>query len=168
MGAETTPDRWPGDFLLHPVALGAIVTLIVNDWVIKARWPGPIAGKLSDIAGMVFFPLLLVALAELVARVAGRRWLAPPLSFLVVAVTVAVVFAATKTVEPVRSLDEQALGWLRWGPFAAVRLVTGGSAGSPVRHPVAADATDVLCAPFALVAVWIGARYRKPPRARDS
>lgn len=164
----TNAQRWPGDFLLHPIALAAVATLIANDWIIKARWPGHVAGKLSDIAGMVFFPLLLVALAEIAAWAVGRRWLATPRLFLIVAVTVALVFAATKTIGPVRHFDEQALGWLRWAPFAAARALTGGSSGEPVRPTVVADATDVLCAPFALVAAWIGKKYRQPPRVQTS
>lgn len=45
--------------LVHPVSLAAIALLIVNDFVLKAAWPGVVTGKLSDFAGLVFFPLLL-------------------------------------------------------------------------------------------------------------
>ncbi len=61
----------PGDALLQPLALGAIAVLLLNDHVFKAVAPGLVTGKLSDIAGLVFFPLLLVAVAELALARAG-------------------------------------------------------------------------------------------------
>ena len=41
---------------MHPVALAAIAVLVVNDHVLKSAYPGWLTGKLSDIAGLVFFP----------------------------------------------------------------------------------------------------------------
>jgi len=58
--------------LLHPAALAAIVLLAVNDWLLKGRAPGWLTGKLSDFAGLLFFPLLLTA-AWNTARWALRR-----------------------------------------------------------------------------------------------
>lgn len=153
-------ERWPGDFLLHPVAVGSVAVLVVNDWVIKERWPGAITGKLSDIAGLIFFPLLLVALMEFGARLVGSTWLATRRTFTVMAVIVALVFIGTKTVGPVRDADEVALGWLWWSPRAAVRIAQGSPAGSPGRHQIVPDTTDLLAVPFAVVSVWIGRRYR--------
>lgn len=162
--AEPPDTSWPGDFLLHPLAILAIVVLVANDWFGKARWPGDLTGKLSDVAGMVFFPLLLVALAELGARLFGRRWLAGPMTFLVVAVVVALVFAGTKTVEPVRAADELVIGWIRWVPHALVARASGDPTGPVIRPHVVADGTDLVAVPFVLAAVWVGTRYR--PTAR--
>lgn len=156
VGKET----WPGDFLLHPISLGAITVLIVNDWYIKRYWPGFVAGKLSDLAGLIFFPLLLVALAEFAALLFHRPWRASRSTFIFVAVVVAVVFASTKAIEPVRNADEVALGWLWWLPDAAYRLATGEDAGSPGRHQVLADLSDLMALPCVLVAIWIGGKYR--------
>lgn len=50
--------------LIHPVVAGAIALLAVNDHVLKPRWPGPVTGKLSDMAG-------LFALAVVVAVLVG-------------------------------------------------------------------------------------------------
>jgi hypothetical protein len=63
--------RIPGDTLLHPLALTAVVLLLLNDHTLKPAAPGIVTGKVSDFAGLVFFPLLLVALVELVRRSAG-------------------------------------------------------------------------------------------------
>ncbi|MBX2798886.1 MAG: hypothetical protein KTR31_14515 [Myxococcales bacterium] len=50
--------------LLHPVWLGALALLVVNDHLLKgAGWlPGWMTGKLSDVAGLVVAPVLLAAL----------------------------------------------------------------------------------------------------------
>ncbi len=73
-----------GEFL-HPVPLVALAVLVVNDHVLKGAGPAWLTGKLSDFAGVLFFPLLLTALGDVlacgVARPTGaqidfslRRW----------------------------------------------------------------------------------------------
>jgi hypothetical protein len=42
--------------LVHPVTLAALVVLVVNDHVLKSRFPGVITGKASDLAGLVLMP----------------------------------------------------------------------------------------------------------------
>jgi len=153
-------ETWAGDFLLDPIALGSVAVLVTNDWYVKQNWPGAISGKLSDLAGLIFFPLLLVALVELGSLVVRRPWQAARSAFIAVAVIVAVVFASTKAIEPVRNADEVILGWLWWLPGAAYRLVSGQAAGTAGRHQVTADLSDLLAVPCVLVAIWIGGKYR--------
>ena len=52
-----------GEFL-HPVPLLALAILAANDWWLKGGELAPawLTGKLSDVAGVVFFPLLCTAL----------------------------------------------------------------------------------------------------------
>ena len=49
--------------LCHPASLMGIVLLALNDHLLKGLpWvPGLVAGKLSDFAGLLFFPLLLTS-----------------------------------------------------------------------------------------------------------
>ncbi|MBA2665045.1 MAG: hypothetical protein H0U74_22350 [Bradymonadaceae bacterium] len=56
---------WAQD-LLHPLVLAAIAVLVLNDHVLKGSGllPGLVTGKLSDVVGLFFFPILLVALAQ--------------------------------------------------------------------------------------------------------
>lgn len=63
--------------LCHPLPLVAVLVLAVNDgWLKTAHLlPAWLTGKLSDVAGLFFFPLLLVALVR-GAMVAARR--SPP------------------------------------------------------------------------------------------
>ncbi|MFI0423708.1 hypothetical protein [Spongiactinospora sp. 9N601] len=43
----------------HPVTVLAVVLLPLNDHLFKAWWPGPVTGKLSDVAGLIIAPPLL-------------------------------------------------------------------------------------------------------------
>jgi hypothetical protein len=62
---ETAKGGWPGEELLHPLPVAAMVVLGLNDhWLKGSDWlPGWVTGKLSDFAGLMFFPLFLTALA---------------------------------------------------------------------------------------------------------
>ncbi|HMA97224.1 MAG TPA: hypothetical protein VKP30_31280, partial [Polyangiaceae bacterium] len=51
-----------GESLLHPASLLAITILLLNDHVLKAHYSSWLTEKLSDCAGLVFFPLLLATL----------------------------------------------------------------------------------------------------------
>lgn len=48
-----------GERLLHPVLLIAIGTLVINDHLLKQSWPSLLTGKLSDVAGLSFFPAVV-------------------------------------------------------------------------------------------------------------
>src|SRR5262249_269111 len=65
---------WSSD-LLHPAPLAAVALLAVNDHLLKGSGllPGWLTGKLSDFAGMFFFPILLVAAARGALRIAAGR-----------------------------------------------------------------------------------------------
>jgi hypothetical protein len=143
-----------GDALAHPAALAALAVLAVNDHWAKGRLPGWLTGKASDVAGMVFFPLVLWALIELGLRAFGQRERRPHHLYVSVAAT-AVVFAATNLSELAGGAYAWALAALQW-PFRAAlhgELI----ALSPVAHVV--DPTDLVALPALAVALWIGRRY---------
>lgn len=54
--------------LTHPAALSAIALLLLNDHVFKHYFPSVLTGKISDFAGLLFFPLLLSALIGLLEK----------------------------------------------------------------------------------------------------
>lgn len=55
--------------LSHPVTWGSVVVLLVNDHILRWRWPGWLTGKLGDVAWLAFAPLVaafgLAVIAEL-------------------------------------------------------------------------------------------------------
>lgn len=156
--------------LLHPVAIAAIAVLVVNDHVLKARWPGLVTGKLSDVAGMIFFPLVFFAMATMIARAYKRPELASRRVLVVCAIATAIAFAAVKTWAPATLAFEGALGALRW-PFAAARALFDGAALPAMgRAAVVRDVTDLVALPFVALAVAIGTRApdsARAPRIRD-
>jgi hypothetical protein len=140
----------PGDGFLHPMPLVALVTLVVNDHWAKAAWPGLVTGKLSDVAGMVFFPLFLQGLAEVGLSAAGRPW-GPSRRLLAGCIAATIVVFGLVKLGPLEGLYEWGLGALQW-PFRAAGALIGGR-GLPrlVRVDVVADWTDCVALPFALV-----------------
>ena len=127
------PPTLPIGEALHPVTLLAVLLLVVNDWILKERFgPSLVTGKLSDVAGLIFAPVVLSAAIGLVLR----KHLTRRRLYLCIAAT-GIGFASVK-------LSATAAGWMvsvlsLWRP-ASVYL----------------DRTDLLCLPALLVALWIG------------
>jgi len=144
--------RAAGDWMLHPMALGAMATLALNDHVLKAAYPSWWTGKLSDVAGIIFFPWLLVSFWELSRQALRRPWQANRVVLLSSIALTALVFAAVK-------VNDQAGTALRvvlvhfWSSIAtyAPWLVPG-----RVRHTV--DPTDLLVLPLLWLPWWLGTR----------
>jgi hypothetical protein len=122
--------------IFHPVAVAAVMVLALNDHVLKHAYPGFVTGKLSDVAGMIFFPLLLHALVSLIApKLAGDRLL------LASCVATAIVFSLVKTLPAANEAYRVAWGAMQ-APFR----------GRFVRVVLVRDPTDLLAVPFVLVA----------------
>lgn len=140
----------PAHPLLHPVSLAAIALLVLNDHVLKAAWPGALTGKLSDVAGMIFFPLLLAAVAQ---QLRPSLRLRP--TVIACAALTALVFASIKVWPLAGDAYRVGLGALQW-PFRALAAALSGN-GVPGLAPVALtpDVTDLLAVPAVLVAVWL-------------
>ncbi|WP_212832643.1 hypothetical protein [Catellatospora sp. TT07R-123] len=126
-------------WLAHPVSVGGLVLLLLNDHLLKAWYPGQVTGKLSDLAGMLMFPPLLACLAALAPRLPER--VAGPLALALTAAG----FTAVKAVEPGARLASQAWSVLH-GPSV-----------------VRADATDLLVLPALALSWWA---WRRAGHAR--
>lgn len=149
----------PGDGLLRFPILAAMVILVINDHWGKAVAPGWATGKLSDFAGMLFFPLLLQALWELGCAGIGR-YTGPSRRVLVVAaISTAVVFAAINLWPLAGEAYRWGLGALQW---PALALYTG---DRPAIRPVhlTMDPGDVIALPMCGLAVLIG--WNRQPAA---
>ena len=152
-----------GDALLHPVSLAAIAVLALNDHWAKGRLPPWLTGKASDVAGMVFFPLVLWAVIELALWLFGRRERRPHHLYVSAAATGA-VFTAINLSRAAGDGYAWALAALQW----PVRSALSGDliALEPVAHVV--DPTDLVALPALAIAVWVGRRYsRSPPIAEN-
>jgi hypothetical protein len=57
--------NWLGiPYFVHPVPLMAVGVLVLNDHFLKYQFPSFVTGKLSDLAGVFFFPLFLCAVVN--------------------------------------------------------------------------------------------------------
>lgn len=131
---------------MHPVALLCVLLLLLNDWVLKRMFPtGPmhlVVGKLSDITGLVFAPVVLTAAIGLGLALAAKLGakVDPSLTrrrLVLSIIATGAVFAAIKLIPEVTDLFVRASSILR---PASVTM----------------DRTDLLTLPALLIAYWIG------------
>jgi hypothetical protein len=148
----------PADGMLHPVPLLGMFLVAVNDHWLKAAFAAWWTGKLSDVAGMLFFPSLLQALVEVVLARAGRAW-GPSRRVLVLACFASAVGLAAINLSPAAaSAWSHALGALQWPLLAAWAVATGADAPALGVVRAVSDWTDVLAVPAVLASAWAGWR----------
>lgn len=143
-----------GEALLHPIAVLSVAVLLLNDHWLKARFPGFVTGKLSDLAGMVFFPLLLLTLFDAVSRmIRNRSGLHHRALLLCVAMT-GLVFVAVKTTDVGAESFRHLWAIMQWPAraIAAHRIVPIG------RVRLVQDTTDLIALPLLVVAYGVGRR----------
>jgi len=130
-------------WLAHPISLGALVVLIVNDHVLKAAFPGVVTGKVSDVAGLVVAPPFLASMVLLaVGRLSPGRVAVGSISVVGIGFTLAKATGAGASVA--------GAAWSLLMPHAVV----------------VADATDLFALP-ALGAAWYAWRRARGRALRD-
>lgn len=122
-----------------PWFLASVALLVINDHVLKSAAPGPITGKLSDVAGLVMTPILIVGTIEFLSG----RLVTPRRAWMISALTGA-AFAAIQLTPSAADAYRQVMG-----------LVHGLPDGFPltpadVLH--VADAWDLVALPAVAVA----------------
>ena len=140
-----------GDFLLSWPFLAALVVLLVNDFVLKRVYPGPVSGFASDAAGMVFFPIAVVGLLEFLAGLLPARAYARVWWFGAATGLVAAGFVFVKTT-----------GWgeeIYEALVAPVDAALGTGLGVHGRG-VVRDSVDLLALLLVSVPVWVGWTWR--------
>ncbi len=121
--------------------------------MLKTVAPGAVTGKLSDLAGLVFFPLLLASVVELAV---GRTHRRSVLAWSIAATSL--MFVVVKTTAGGADAFALALGATQW-------IVTLGPLRDAVLAPVAvvADRSDLLAMPALAVAWCIGTAGHPAP-----
>lgn len=145
--------------MLSPAFLIALAMLLLNDLVLKPHFPGALSGIASDMAGMVFFPVFLVALSELASALLPDKPWASPRWFTVAALAVAMLFVVIKFTDMGGSIYT----WVA----SPIEEIVGPLLNLP-QVGVVRDPWDMLAVPFGLVAVWLGYRWRGASGARDA
>ena len=150
----------PGAALFHPVALLALSVWLANDHLFKAAWRGHlVTGKLSDVASLIVFPLILTATFEWVGFALERRVPARQILLASAAATAFVMF--TINLHPTSAhVYEVGLGALQW-PFHALAAYVGGAELPPMQLvQLWMDPSDLWTLPSALVPLWIHKQSR--------
>ncbi len=136
----TPPSGVPGALLFHPVNIAALGVLILNDRVLKSAYPSWWTGKLSDCAGLVIFPLLLLALWEWVAWLHHRFEPKRTLALGICTLFTATIFSAINISVGAGTFYESLIEVL-WAPVAGTAFHLGHA-----HHTV--DPTDLCTLPF--------------------
>lgn len=148
----------PLTLLVRAGPLFALLLLGVNDHYLKASgWlPGVITGKLSDFAGLVYFPLLLVTATNLIGFMLGKRRVrfasASHAQLVIACVATGLFFSAVQLSEGVAWFYARASAFLMfWNDAELVRVTM--------------DPTDVVAILSLPVAYLLGRRgvMKVPP-----
>ncbi len=149
------------ELLLHPLILAAIALMLLNDHVLKQHFGGWVTGKLSDVAGLSYFPVWLYALCICLMP---NRWLSPQRRIRVLwlgTVATALAFIAIKTMAAATEVYCVALAALQWPIRAVFEWIS--TATLPPLIPVSAvtDPTDLLALPFVIVGIVLARRAHR-------
>ena len=139
-----------------------LILWILNDHLLKAQFGNVWTGKLSDIAGLVVFPLFMLASYQVIARLLGQ-WRPQDRAVLWKSIfSTGFIFSAVNLSERWSALFETLVGYLQWPIRATWSLLSGvDSLGyTAVKHTQ--DPTDLLTLPALCVAAFIGCRYTEP------
>lgn len=147
-----------GGAFTDPLTWLAIGLLVPNDHVLKRVAPSPFTGKLSDFAGLAFFPLLLEALCE-GALVAFGRYRGPSMRRLGACIAITgVCFAWMKLTSFGASVYAFGLGLAQWPFRAAFTLCAGESVAHFRSASIVMDPSDLMALSALLLAYVIGRR----------
>jgi hypothetical protein len=153
--------------LLRPIPLIALAVMLLNDHVLKTFAPSVLTGKLSDVTGLIVFPLLMMVAWAFVSGRAGRPVRDRRMALAVAIVATASVFAAIKLFQPATDLYAAAIGAGQWVGAVALGVATNTAIPGPWTVQVARDPTDLLALP-ALAVAWLeGTRgFHRAPTPR--
>lgn len=148
----------PGDLLLAWPILLSLVTLVVNDHVLKGVAASPLTGILSGVAGLALTPAVLVAGIELAGSARHRPWQPTLMPMVAACLAVGTAYGLVELLPAGTELFRWTWGALQW-PVATVIAV---AAGQPVPGIVpvlaVADPFDLLALPALVVPLAVQAR----------
>ncbi len=149
LSGQDSPTRTalPAGEFLQPITIAALVILIANDWWLKpSSWaPAELTGKLSDFAGLLFFPLLMTSLVD--CALLGLFRLGLAVDFSLRRWKLAVSIVGTGTVFCALKL---------WPWFTDQVLALAARLGLSAQ--IVLDPLDLLALPMLALAWWLGRR----------
>ncbi len=92
------------EFFIQPLPVMAVIVLFVNDHFLKARFHNAVTGKLSDFAGLFFFPLFALSLIFLIGGLLRQKWQLGTVNLLLAILLTHFSFVLIKLWEPATSI----------------------------------------------------------------
>lgn len=132
--------------LIHPVAVLALALLILNDRVLKGAYGNAVTGKLSDVTGLIVFPLVLQSLVDHGVTLAGRRPIPLRRTLIPLLVFTAALFSGVQLFDVVTNAYDGFITAI-WHPAKSTQ-----------------DPTDLFALPALAVAWWVAHQAEKPQR----
>ena len=153
---ECGPDAALGDALRHPLIIGLLLLWALNDHVFKDQFGNQLTGKLSDVAGLAVFPLMLLSAYEISCALLKRE---PRLRTWVLwssLLATGAFMVGINLSEPWARVYTYGLSVAQW-PFQATwSLFTGGPIPQLATLTVTMDPTDLWTLPALSIAWWVG------------
>jgi hypothetical protein len=143
------------DSLVHPVPLAALTLMLLNDHVLKASDPGWLTGKLSDVAGLMLLPFVLLAGWDLVRLIRPSLPASGPRLAVASATLAVILFTAMKVVPLGSDLYRLGLGGVQWPFRALVAWVASEPSPSYAQVHLTSDPSDLLTLPVALAVLAV-------------
>lgn len=142
--------------LLHPITVVALALWAINDHVLKGWGPAVLTGKLSDVAGLVVCPTVLLGMLEWCAPRSLRRHRRAALAASCVAIGALLV--GLELSRPVELAYQHVLGSAQFVARGLVAWLSGGVAPAYALVRTTPDVTDLLTLPALAVPGWLGRR----------
>jgi hypothetical protein len=142
--------------LLHPITLIALALWAINDHVIKGWGPGVLTGKLSDVAGVMVSPTVLLGILEWCAPAPLRRHRRAVLAASCAAIGALLV--GLELSRPVELAYQHVLGSAQFVARGMVAWLSGGVTPAYALVHTTPDVTDLLTLPALAVPWWLGRR----------
>jgi hypothetical protein len=139
------PNSRAAEGFLQPLVIASVFLLMINDHFLKQRFPGFITGKISDFAGMIYFPLFLQAVFEILQSKLSRTFSPSKKALLVCVFATGLVFASIQLFEGPAYAYRWALGFLQSPVTGRINLVA---------HTM--DSSDLIALPALLIPLWLG------------
>jgi hypothetical protein len=149
------------DALVHPVPLAALALLLANDHIFKVTNPGWLSGKLSDFAGLILVPFVLLAAWDLVRLALPALPAAGPRVALASVIVVVVAFTVIEVVPLGSDVYRVSLGVAQWPFRVLAALVASQPLAGPAPVQATSDLSDLVTLPAAMVVLAMRP-WRKP------
>lgn len=148
--------------LLHPVTLAALALWAVNDHLLKGWGPALLTGKLSDVAGLVVCPSVLLGILEWGAPGWLRRQ--PRAALAACCAAIGALLAGLELSPAVELAYQHTLGSAQFIARSLLAELSGGPAPRYLLVHTTPDLTDLLTLPALAVPAWLGMRGRPQGR----